>query len=190
MGHQGRYPRGAAGAPPVPSVWVGGLLPQGRCHDLWGLGRGGRGELAAGVWARRWGAPAAEAGAPCQSQGRPRGTFWRAGALSVLRPWRLRSPPGPPRWVSGRPLVETPLRPPSLGPIPSAHPLRPPARSRRHPPAAGKKPKPVRAEHKFQKKAARSKGSRGQRKEGAAEAYDGAALPLGKRGGLVRVSGY
>lgn len=47
----------------------------------------------------------------------------------------------------------------------------------------------MRPEHKFHKKAARSKGSRGQLRDGA-EGYDGASLPMGKRGGLVRVTGY
>jgi large subunit GTPase 1 len=54
----------------------------------------------------------------------------------------------------------------------------------------GKKPKPQRAEHKFHKKAARTKGDRGQQKEGTGAAYDGASLPMGKRGGIVRVAGY
>ncbi|KAG2488868.1 hypothetical protein HYH03_012663 [Edaphochlamys debaryana] len=47
--------------------------------------------------------------------------------------------------------------------------------------------KQKRPEYKFQKKAARSKGDRGQlRAEGA---YDGAAMVTGKKGGLVRVGG-
>ncbi|KAF6251424.1 hypothetical protein COO60DRAFT_1704822 [Scenedesmus sp. NREL 46B-D3] len=45
-----------------------------------------------------------------------------------------------------------------------------------------------RAEHKFHKKAARSKGSRGLAVD--AGGYDGAALSTGKKGGLVRVGGY
>lgn len=57
-------------------------------------------------------------------------------------------------------------------------------------PAGGKKPKAQRAEHKFHKKAARSKGNRGQAKDAPGAAYDGSALPMGKRGGLVRVAGY
>lgn len=56
--------------------------------------------------------------------------------------------------------------------------------------AGGKKPKPVRAGHKFHKKAVRSKGDRGQKKEGTGATYDGSSLPMGKRGGLVRVAGY
>ncbi|CAK0755588.1 hypothetical protein CVIRNUC_002386 [Coccomyxa viridis] len=43
-----------------------------------------------------------------------------------------------------------------------------------------------RAEHKFQKKIPRTKGDRGQRKEGGG--YDGSAMQYGRRGGLVRVS--
>jgi large subunit GTPase 1 len=45
-----------------------------------------------------------------------------------------------------------------------------------------------RADHKFHKKAARSKGSRGIAVD--AGGYDGAALSTGKKGGLVRVGGY
>lgn len=45
-----------------------------------------------------------------------------------------------------------------------------------------------RGEHKFHKKAARSKGDRGQASEQGG--YDGAAIPVGKKGGLVRVAGY
>ncbi|GAB4815090.1 hypothetical protein N2152v2_002136 [Parachlorella kessleri] len=52
------------------------------------------------------------------------------------------------------------------------------------------KPKPQRAEHKYHKKAARSKGDRGQAKDAASVGYDGASLPMGKRGGIVRVAGY
>ena len=51
---------------------------------------------------------------------------------------------------------------------------------------AGAAAKPRRLEHKFQKKAARSKGTRGQERNGAA--YDGAGLAVGKRGGLVRAT--
>ncbi|KAF5842692.1 hypothetical protein DUNSADRAFT_5768 [Dunaliella salina] len=43
-----------------------------------------------------------------------------------------------------------------------------------------------RAAHKFQKKAARSKGDRGQIKDGG---YDGAPMTTGRKGGLVRVTG-
>lgn len=43
-----------------------------------------------------------------------------------------------------------------------------------------------RPQHKFHKKAARSKGSRGLAVD--AGGYDGAALKTGKKGGLVRVS--
>jgi large subunit GTPase 1 len=48
--------------------------------------------------------------------------------------------------------------------------------------------KSKRADHKFHKKAARSKGNRGQEMD--AGGYDGAALLTGKKGGLVRVAGY
>ena len=48
----------------------------------------------------------------------------------------------------------------------------------------------MRAAHKFHKKAARSKGDRGAGAEVAATGvFDGAALPMGKRGGLVRAVG-
>mmetsp|Transcript_27163 Transcript_27163/g.69134 ORF Transcript_27163/g.69134 Transcript_27163/m.69134 type:complete len:649 (-) Transcript_27163:2405-4351(-) len=50
------------------------------------------------------------------------------------------------------------------------------------------KAKPKRAEHKFHKKAARTKGNRGE--ERAEGIYDGAAMVTGKKGGLVRVAGY
>lgn len=54
--------------------------------------------------------------------------------------------------------------------------------------AGEKQAKAKRADHKFHKKAARSKGDRGQlRGEGG---YDGAAMTTGKKGGLVRVGGY
>lgn len=52
----------------------------------------------------------------------------------------------------------------------------------------GSKAKPKRPDHKFHKKAARSKGSRGLAAD--AGGYDGAALTTGKKGGLVRVGGY
>jgi large subunit GTPase 1 len=52
----------------------------------------------------------------------------------------------------------------------------------------GQKAKPKRPEHKFHKKAARSKGTRGLQAD--AGGYDGAALSTGKKGGLVRVGGY
>lgn len=45
-----------------------------------------------------------------------------------------------------------------------------------------------RPEHKFHKKAARTKGNRGLQAD--AGGYDGAALSTGKKGGLVRVGGY
>jgi hypothetical protein len=45
-----------------------------------------------------------------------------------------------------------------------------------------------RPEHKFHKKAARSKGSRGLAVD--AGGYDGAGLRIGKKGGIVRVGGY
>ena len=45
-----------------------------------------------------------------------------------------------------------------------------------------------RPEYKFNKKAARTKGNRGQLKgEGG---FDGGAMLTGKKGGLVRVTGY
>lgn len=53
---------------------------------------------------------------------------------------------------------------------------------------AGAQQKSKRADYKFHKKAARSKGSRGQ--EVDAGGYDGAPLLTGKKGGLVRVAGY
>ncbi|MEW5313900.1 MAG: hypothetical protein WDW38_005433 [Sanguina aurantia] len=54
--------------------------------------------------------------------------------------------------------------------------------------AIADKKKPKRAEHKFQMKATREKGNRGQAKgDGVA---DGAAMMTGKKGGLVRVAGY
>lgn len=52
----------------------------------------------------------------------------------------------------------------------------------------GPKSKAKRPEHKFHKKAARSKGTRGLQAD--AGGYDGAALSTGKKGGLVRVGGY
>ena len=52
-------------------------------------------------------------------------------------------------------------------------------------PCAGKQ-KVRRAEHKFHKKPARSKGTRG--KDMDRGDYDGAAIKCGKRGGLVRVA--
>lgn len=48
--------------------------------------------------------------------------------------------------------------------------------------------RPRRADHKFHKKAARSKGNRGQDKDSGAEGTVG--VMYGKKGGLVRVSGY
>lgn len=48
--------------------------------------------------------------------------------------------------------------------------------------------RPRRPEHKLQKKAPRSKGTRG-RADDAGAAYDGAAIAYGKRGGLVRAPG-
>ena len=56
--------------------------------------------------------------------------------------------------------------------------------------AAGqRKPKAARPEYKMHKKGPlRSKGARGQVKDDGG--YDGAALKVGKKGGLVRVSGY
>jgi hypothetical protein len=60
------------------------------------------------------------------------------------------------------------------------------------PPAAAgpraKQQQPNRAAHKFHKKAARSKGTRGQAADGGG--YDGAGLAVGKKGGLLRVAGY
>jgi large subunit GTPase 1 len=52
----------------------------------------------------------------------------------------------------------------------------------------GQKAKAKRPEHKFHKKAARTKGTRGLQAD--AGGYDGAALSTGKKGGLVRVGGY
>jgi hypothetical protein len=52
----------------------------------------------------------------------------------------------------------------------------------------GGKAKAKRPEHKFHKKAARTKGTRGLQAD--AGGYDGAALSTGKKGGLVRVGGY
>jgi large subunit GTPase 1 len=52
----------------------------------------------------------------------------------------------------------------------------------------GDKPKTRRPDHKFHKKAARSKGNRGLQSD--AGGYDGAAISTGKKGGLVRVGGY
>ncbi len=54
-----------------------------------------------------------------------------------------------------------------------------------HVPARAGLQKQKRAEHKFQKKIPRTKGNRGQLKEGGT--YDGSALHYGRRGGLVRV---
>jgi hypothetical protein len=53
---------------------------------------------------------------------------------------------------------------------------------------AGGKAQPKRPEHKFHKKAVRSKGNRGQAQDGGG--YDGAQLAYGKKGGVVRVAGY
>jgi large subunit GTPase 1 len=50
------------------------------------------------------------------------------------------------------------------------------------------KDKAKRPEYKFHKKAARTKGNRGQVKDGGG--YDGAAMVTGKKGGLVRVGAY
>ncbi len=56
-------------------------------------------------------------------------------------------------------------------------------------PAGARKPKPQRPDYKMHKKAARGpKGARGAAKDEGG--YDGAALAVGKRGGLVRVVGY
>lgn len=55
-----------------------------------------------------------------------------------------------------------------------------------HAPFLAGKQKQRRAEHKFHKKPARSKGSRGKAVDGGD--YDGAAIMCGKRGGLVRVA--
>lgn len=52
----------------------------------------------------------------------------------------------------------------------------------------GARLRPRRAEHKFQRKAPRTKGSRGAAVD--AGGYDGAAIATGKKGGLVRVGGY
>jgi hypothetical protein len=52
----------------------------------------------------------------------------------------------------------------------------------------GSRQKKIRADHKFHKKIARSKGDRGLAKDGGG--YDGAAMSTGKKGGLVRVAGY
>lgn len=52
----------------------------------------------------------------------------------------------------------------------------------------GAQGKARRPEHKFHKKAARTKGNRGLQTD--AGGYDGAALSTGKKGGLVRVAGY
>jgi len=52
----------------------------------------------------------------------------------------------------------------------------------------GPQGKPRRPDHKFHKKAARTKGTRGLQAD--AGGYDGAALSTGKKGGLVRVGGY
>lgn len=43
-----------------------------------------------------------------------------------------------------------------------------------------------RAAHKFQKRPARTKGDRGQGRQGLDNGYDGAAMATGKKGGLVR----
>jgi large subunit GTPase 1 len=43
-----------------------------------------------------------------------------------------------------------------------------------------------RAAHKFQKRPARTKGDRGQGRQGLENGYDGAAMATGKKGGLVR----
>lgn len=51
----------------------------------------------------------------------------------------------------------------------------------------GAQSKTRRADHKFHKKAARSKGTRGE--ERAEGGYDGAAMTTGRKGGLVRVVG-
>lgn len=50
------------------------------------------------------------------------------------------------------------------------------------------KPRPQRPDYKMQKKGARSKGARGVAKDDGD--YDGAALAVGKKGGLLRVTGY
>lgn len=47
---------------------------------------------------------------------------------------------------------------------------------------------PKRPDYKFHKKVQRSKGTRGQVKDGGG--YDGAALTTGKKGGIVRIGGY
>jgi large subunit GTPase 1 len=52
----------------------------------------------------------------------------------------------------------------------------------------GKQKAARRSEHKFHKKAARSKGTRGVERDGGG--YDGAQMVTGKKGGLVRVGGY
>jgi len=52
---------------------------------------------------------------------------------------------------------------------------------------AGLKEKPRRPEHKFNKKPARTKGTRGKVNDGDL-VYDGGAMKTGKKGGLVRVA--
>lgn len=47
--------------------------------------------------------------------------------------------------------------------------------------------KPKRAAHKFHKKAARTKGDRGQSRESGVE---GLGVLYGKKGGIIRVQGY
>lgn len=55
--------------------------------------------------------------------------------------------------------------------------------------SAGKGDKSKRPDYKFQKKAARTKGNRG-RNDGDELEIDGSALRTGKKGGIVRVTGY
>jgi hypothetical protein len=57
----------------------------------------------------------------------------------------------------------------------------------RHIPVAGLKEKPRRPEHKFNKKPARTKGTRGKVNDGDL-VYDGGAMKTGKKGGLVRAA--
>lgn len=59
--------------------------------------------------------------------------------------------------------------------------------SLRTPMHAGLKEKPRRPEHKFNKKPARTKGTRGKVNDGDL-VYDGGAMKTGKKGGLVRVA--
>jgi hypothetical protein len=53
---------------------------------------------------------------------------------------------------------------------------------------AGKKAKHKKPDYKLHKKLARTKGDRGQQR--GDEGFDGSSMAVGRKGGIIRVSGY